>query len=245
LGDYSADAGQLITFTPNFACSASGTLALNGLAAKNLYESNGTTAITLASGYAETLVWDPALNAAAGGWKRPVKLISTPVTYIAAVCQNTSASLGFSSPTSNPAVAACVTGSNTQFGVAQFADAGNTTSVQGHFPLPSDWAGAIDLKGKWRTAATSGNVVWQVSTICVADAETSDPAFNTASTVTDATKGTTLQQNDFSTTAITITGCAAGEELYFRFFRDPTNGSDTIAATADLISLTFIYKRAI
>jgi len=170
--------------------------------------------------------------------------------YKAAICQNATATLGFSTPTSNPAVAACVTGTNTQFGVAQFADTSNL-SIQDHFYLPavdSDnkgaWTGVIDLRGKWRTSATTGSVVWQVATICVADGETSDPSFNTASTVTEAAKGTTLWQNDFEILAITTTGCAVGEEMYFKFFRDATHGSDNLAATADLISLTFIIRRA-
>lgn len=160
-----------------------------------------------------------------------------------AVCQNATASLGSSTPTSNPAVPTCITGTNTQLASADFADGASTLSFQDHFSLPTDWTGAIDIFGKWRTSATSGAVVWQISTICVADAETVDPSFNTASTVTETAKGTTLQLNDFSISSVTITGCAAGEELFFRFFRDPTNGSDTLAATAQLISLNFTIRR--
>ena len=230
---------------PNNSCAQSGTLALNGLAAKNLYESNGTTAITVTSGYSELLVWDPALAAGAGGWKRLGRIITTPVSFVAAVCQGTASSLGFSTPVTNPAVSVCVTGTNTQYGVAQFADGANTLSVQGHFPLPDDFVGAIDIKGKWRTTGTTGSVVWQVQTICTADAQGGDVAFNAATAVADVAKATTNNFNDFSAAAITITGCAAGEELFFRFLRDPAHASDTLAATADLISLTFITRRAI
>lgn len=163
-----------------------------------------------------------------------------------AICQNTTASLALSTPTTNPAVAACVTGSNTQLAVAQFADGANALSMQGHLSLPTDWSGNIDVKGKWRTSATSGDVVWQVATICVADAETVDPSFNTASTVTDTAKGTTNQLNDFSLSSITVTGCAAGEEMFWKFTRDPANGSDSLAATAEVVgNLTFILRRAI
>ncbi len=162
-----------------------------------------------------------------------------------AICQNTTASLALSTPTSNPAVAACATGTNTQIGVAQFADGANALSLQGHFSLPADWTGNIDVKGKWRTSATSGDVVWQVATICVADAETVDPAFNAASTVTETAKGTTNQLNDFTIASVTVTGCAAGEELFFKVLRDPTNGSDTLAATAEIVgTLSFVIRRA-
>jgi hypothetical protein len=164
--------------------------------------------------------------------------------FRAAVCQNTTASLGSSFPVSNPAIAACVTGSNTQYGVAQFADSVNL-SLQDHFTLPSDWTGVIDISGLWRTSATTGDVVWQIATVCIGDAETGDPAFNTASTITDTAKGTTLQYNTFSSTGIIITGCAAGEELFFKFFRDSAHGSDNLAATAELLNITFTIRRSI
>jgi hypothetical protein len=172
------------------------------------------------------------------------EVFTSKTIFRAAVCQNTTASLGFSTPVSNPAIAACVTGSNTQYGVAQFADASNL-SVQDHFTLPSDWTGVIDISGLWRTSATTGDVVWQIATICVGDAETGDPAFNTSTTITDTAKGTTLQYNTFSTTAITITGCAAGEELYFKFYRDSAHGSDTLAATAELLNIAITLRRSI
>lgn len=164
------------------------------------------------------------------------------IAYKAAVCQNATASLGFSTPTSNPAVAACVTGSNTQYGVAQFANSGSL-SVQDHIYLPPDWTGSIDAKIKWRTSATSGSVVWQLALICIADAETGDPAFNTASTVTDAAKGTTLQWNDAEIAGVTATGCAAGEQAMLKFLRDSAHASDDLAATADLISLIIVLQR--
>lgn len=164
----------------------------------------------------------------------------------AARCDNaTATSPEWSFPTSNPGAPACVTGSNTQFGVMDFADGANTLSAQWHMMLPADWTGTVGVSIKWFTTATTNSVVWQVSTICVANAETSDPAFNTASTVTDAALGTTVQQNDASIASLTVTGCAAGELMYVRVFRDPTNGSDTLAATARLVGLELTYRRAI
>ena len=242
---YPASAGMEIFITPNRSCDAAGTLNLNALGPKNLYESNGITPITVTSGQTENLIWDPTLDAAAGGWKRPGRTMPFYVSFISAVCQGTIASLGFSTPTSGAAVSTCVTGANTQFGVAQFADGVTTFSVQGHFPLPPDWVGAIDISGKWRTAGTTGSVVWQVQTACVGDGETSDPAWNSATPITDLAKSATLQQNDFASAGITVTGCAAGDELYFKFLRDPTHGSDDLAATAELINVTFLTRRAI
>ncbi len=161
-------------------------------------------------------------------------------------CDNaTATSPLWSFPTTNPGVPACKTGSNTQFGTMDFADGANSLSAQYHLDLPTDWTSTLDAKFVWFTSATTNSVVWQIATICVADAETSDPAFNTASTVTDAAKGTTLQLNDASITGVTTTGCAAGEVMYLKVFRDPAHASDTLAATARLVGLELTFRRAI
>lgn len=163
----------------------------------------------------------------------------------AAICNNaTPSSPGWSFPTASPGVPACQTGSNTQYGTMDFAD-GSSLSAQYHLKLPSDWSSTVDAKFVWFTTATTNSVVWQMATICVADAETSDPAFNTASTVTDAAKGTTLQLNDASITTVTVTGCAAGELMFVKVLRDSAHASDTLAATARLIGVELTFRRAI
>ena len=114
--------------------------------------------------------------------------------------------------------------------------------MQDHFRLPSDWTGAIDAQIKWRAAATANSVTWGIQTACVADGETMDnPTFNTASTVADTAKGTTLQTNDASITGITATGCAAGEELFWKLYRDT---GDSMTGNAELIQVTLIIRRA-
>ena len=160
-----------------------------------------------------------------------------------ASCQNATATLLWDTPTTSPAVAACITGTNTQKGVADFADAANL-SLQLTLLLPADFTGAVDAKFKWLTTAITGDVVWQLATICVADAETDDPAFNTASTVTDTAKGTANQTNDASIASVTITGCAAGELLHLKLSRDSAHASDTLAATARLVGLELTLRRA-
>lgn len=163
----------------------------------------------------------------------------------AARCDNATASApDWSFPTTNPAVPACNTGTNTQKGTLDFADSASL-SAQTEILLPADLTGTIDARLYWFTSATTNSVVWQLATICVADAETGDPAFNTASTVTDAAKGTTLQYNTASITTLTITGCAAGEVLYLKVLRDAAHASDTLAATARLVGLELTYRRAL
>jgi len=161
---------------------------------------------------------------------------------IAAVCVGATPGSGMDLPSSGAPTATCVEGTNTRKAYLDFADSG-TQSAYYHFQLPGDWVGAVDVNGKWLTSATTGNVVWQIASACVSDAETNDPAWNTADAITDAAKGTTLQMNDFTATGLTMTGCAAGDTWHVKFFRDPTHASDTIAATASLDTLLFTVRR--
>lgn len=163
----------------------------------------------------------------------------------AATCDNATPATDWSLPTGTARPApACITGTNTQRGALDFDDT-NDENAQTTIRLPTDFTGAIDAVVFWQSTATTGNAVWQVQTICVADAETGDPAYNTASTVTDATKGVANQFNSASLTGITITGCTANEVLFFRIRRNPADAGDTLGATARLIGVEVTVRRAI
>lgn len=165
--------------------------------------------------------------------------------FKAAACNNATATTTWDLPTAGAPTVSCNTGSNTQKGTLDYTDDGATViQAQNSLWLPADFTGTIDVRLRWFTAATSGNAVWQVATTCIADAETSDPAYSTASTVTDAAKGTTLQDNDAAITGLTITTCAAGELMYVKVFRDPAHASDTLSATASLRHLELTVRRA-
>lgn len=146
-------------------------------------------------------------------------------------------------PTSNPAVPASTIGTNVIQGYLAFADAADL-SAQYTWMIPSDWVGAVDATFVWFTTATSGDVVLQIATGAVADGETNDPAFNTANTVTDTAKGTTLQINTCLINGITMTGAAAGKLLHIKVSRNSAHASDTLAATANLIGVELTYRRA-
>ena len=224
--------GQTVTLQPAAQTSGAATFTLQDAAGVN------QTIVTLAQ--AQTLT-NKTLDAEGTG---NVITIPKRLWFPAAGCNNATAGSVWDLPASNPAVAACKTGTNTQMGVLDFADSSNL-SAQSHLKLPSTWTGTVDANIKWMTTATSGNVVWQLSTICVADAETDDPAFNTASTVTDTAKGTTNQTNDASITTVTVTGCAAGELMHIKIQRDSAHASDTLAATARLIGLELVIREAL
>lgn len=164
----------------------------------------------------------------------------------AAGCSNTTAASFWDLPTSTPAVAACATGTNTQKGVLQYADTSGGFSAQNGFLLPSDFTGTVDANIIWKTTATSGNAKFSLSTICTAvnATETDDPTFNTASTVTVAAPGTANRLQTSPITTVIITGCAAGELLHIKLFRDGNDGSDTLAASLDVIGVEITYRRA-
>ncbi len=169
--------------------------------------------------------------------------------YPAAGCNNATAAPFFDLPTTSAAAAACITGTNTQKGVLDY-DTTTEEGAQFTAMLPSDWTGAVDVTYKWLAAATTGSVAWCAQIICVADAETDDPAFpaqSTSNCVSDAAKGTTLQTNDAADTGVTITGCAAGELAHFRISRDPDASStltDDMTGDARLIGVMVTMRRA-
>jgi hypothetical protein len=135
-------------------------------------------------------------------------------------------------------------GTNTGYATLSF-DAATDEGVGCLIPLPIGFAGTVDLDVMWRAASTSGDVIWAIQTICIADAETGDPAFNTASTVTDTAKGTTLQFNTANITTVTITGCVANEIMMARLYRDANAGGDTMTGDAQLISFRLTTRRDI
>jgi hypothetical protein len=130
-------------------------------------------------------------------------------------------------------------------GTLDFPDSDGDYSVQRQdILLPEDWVGDIGIRFIWQAAATSGDVVWQVQTSCIDDAEVNDAAWNTASTVTDPAKGTTLQTNQASMTGLDVTGCTAADILHLRVLRNRTHASDSITGVVSLIDSHLTIRRA-
>lgn len=163
----------------------------------------------------------------------------------AAGCDGGTAGTGWNLPSSNAPSKVCIAGTNTLNAALQF-DAATDESIQTSMRLGAAWTGAIDAIIRWRAAATTGDVVWGIQTACVATGESGDPSFNTASTTTSTANGTTLRHTDTSTIAsISITGCAAGETLFVRVYRDADAGGDTMSGDAELLRVTIISRRNI
>ncbi len=169
--------------------------------------------------------------------------IPTKIWIPAATCVAATAALNWDDSTEAKPAAACITGTNTSKAVADFVDTA-TNAFQTSILLPSTWTGTVDARFFWFTTVTTNSVVWQIATVCVGDAATDDPAFNTASTVTDVAKGTASQMNIADITGVTITGCAASQMMHVKILRDPANASDTLAATARLYGVELTMRNA-
>lgn len=119
---------------------------------------------------------------------------------------------------------------------------------EGTVAMPSDWdGGTVTATFYWTATGTSTNsVVWGCQGRSYGDSETLDQAWGTAQEVTDAHTATALQaQISGTSAAITLSGTPAASELVqFRIYRDPNNGSDTLAVDAMLIGVRITYSRA-
>jgi hypothetical protein len=158
-----------------------------------------------------------------------------------AACNNATAGVNLDLPTANAPTANCLTGTNTQQGTLDFGDSANTTA-QWEYRLPSDWSGNLDITIDWLVTASGGSnaVKWTVATACSAPAATYDTAFNTAQTIT-TNVGANNSITESTQTALTTTGCSAGNILHLKIGRDTT---DTFTGTARLYGFELTLRRA-
>lgn len=107
------------------------------------------------------------------------------------------------------------------------------------FRLPPGWTGNIDVTLTYVSVAASptGNVEWDISTVCRAAGESWDGTFNAAQTITDAV-GIQNNLNDATQTSITTTGCSAGEHMTLRISRDGTNDTNNDLAKLVMVEIT-------
>ncbi len=219
------------------------TIKINGNA---LSASAGTATLTVPSS-TDTLVGrattdtltNKTLDAEATG-----NTITLPfyVQVPAAGCNNATASPNWDLPTTNAPTPNCLTGTNAQQGVMDFDDTAART-MQTAFNLPPGWTGNVDVEIDWLVSAGGGSntVKFTVATACSASGATFDTAFNTANTITSGTVGANSAMNVTTQTAITMTGCAAGNLLHVKVGRDNT---DTSTATVRVVNVAFTIRRS-
>jgi hypothetical protein len=109
--------------------------------------------------------------------------------------------------------------------------------------IPDDWdGGTVTAQAVWRTSVTTGSVVWTMQQECVADDEVFS-AWTASSPLTDAALATANRENHAGFSALTMTGCDAGETMYVRFCRDDDHENDDLDAAAELLLLMWKFGR--
>lgn len=113
--------------------------------------------------------------------------------------------------------------------------------------MPKGWnEGTVTATFSWRreSGTGAGNVVWGMRAVAVSDNDTPATNFGTAATVTSAAKTTTANfVLTAETSACTIGASPAELDLvFFEFFRDAANGSDTLTSDAWLTGVNILYS---
>lgn len=110
-------------------------------------------------------------------------------------------------------------------------------------PMPKNYNnGTVTFEALWTAASGSGGVAWALQGVALSDDDATDTAYGTEQVVTDTliTAGDVHRTSESS--AITIAGSpAAGDVVFFRVKRVPSNGSDTLGVDAKLIGIRIFY----
>ena len=122
-------------------------------------------------------------------------------------------------------------------------DAAADEAAQFTVHMPKSWnEGTITAQFSWTAASGTGNVVWGLQCLARSDDDALDTAFGTAMTVTDGLTATGDLMISSATSAITIGGTPAENDVVWcRAYRDADNGSDTFSADARLIGVKVLY----
>lgn len=122
-------------------------------------------------------------------------------------------------------------------------DASTDEFAQFAIRMPKNWdEGTVTAEFVWSAASSSGDVIWGLQGVALANDDAIDTAFGTAQTATDTLTATGDICISPTTAAITIAGSPGAEEyVVFQVYRDADAGGDTLAADARLHGITLNY----
>jgi hypothetical protein len=167
------------------------------------------------------------------------------------VCQDVTASFSFDTSAATDPAPACIIGANILNRAVLDFDATTDESVYGSFCLgvcgaANTWVGAVDVSVEAQAnEASAASARLGIQTSCVAASEAFDQAFNAANTWAWTGDSTANHRIISTQAAITTTGCASGERLFFRFYRDAdgTSGTDDLAVDLRVVAVQFTTRR--
>lgn len=124
-------------------------------------------------------------------------------------------------------------------------DSATSEGAQVMVQMPKSWnEGTIVAQFVWTHPATTVNfgVKWGIRAVAFANDDALDTAFGTEQEVADTGGTTSDVYISDETSALTVAGSPAAEELVcFEVYRDPVDGSDTLAVDAYLIGVKIHY----
>jgi len=110
--------------------------------------------------------------------------------------------------------------------------------------FPKSWnEGTVTFQVFWTPSTTNtGDCIWGLQGVSVADGATIDVAFGTAVTVTDAGIGTVEDQQVSAVSGdVTIANAAVDTQTYFQIFRDADVGGDTFTGVSRLLGIKLFF----
>lgn len=124
-------------------------------------------------------------------------------------------------------------------------DASTAEYAQFWVRMPKSWdLGTVTAAFIWSHASTTTNfgVRWGIQAVAISDGDTMAAAYGTAQEVTDTGGTTNTLYMSAATSAITIAGTPASQDLVaFRVYRDPANAGDTMAVDARLMGVNVYF----
>lgn len=127
--------------------------------------------------------------------------------------------------------------------VAIFNDTATRIGMHGGFTVPKNYVGGAKLIVVWTATATSGDVEYDADYRAVGgdDAESLDQATAQESVNQNDTAPSAIHERMECSITLTAGNFAADDEVEINFYRDGTDGGDTMAAAAIVFGLFFEY----
>jgi hypothetical protein len=123
-------------------------------------------------------------------------------------------------------------------------DPGTAEAAQFSVAFPKSWnEGTITYQVFWSPSNTNtGNCLWTLFGVSVADNATIDVTYGTEQTITDAGHGTVEDQQVTSvSSALTVKDAAVDTQTYFQVQRNAASGSDTFTGDARLLGIKIFF----
>jgi hypothetical protein len=115
--------------------------------------------------------------------------------------------------------------------------------AQFNIAFPKSWnESTVTAQFYWTASSGTGTVVWGLQGIALSNDDAIDTAFGTAQEVSDALIATGDVHVSSESSAITIGGTPAADDLtFFQVYRDPADASDNFSADAKLLGIKLFY----